>query len=349
MTKHESRGRGLVVLALKLLVSAGLFAAVIALNRHSFAEALAHRPDVGALLFALGCYLSGVMLAFCRWHMLVRALDLPFTRREAFRLGWIGMFFNLVIPGAVGGDVVKGAYIARQQHHKAKAIASVIIDRLVGLIGLFVLAVVGGLAAWNSLDPRVRPITIAACIALSASVLLTLASFWIRPHGPIRRLTQSRPRLANLFGELHAMGVAYRRRLAWVGAAVLLATITHVLNVFAFAAVGRAIATGSALPSLLGYFTVVPLVLFSTAIPLPFSGLGAAESVSSLLFNALDYRGGAIAMIGFRMFQLVAAVIGWMFYLGYKRSPVDREQPPAPHARALYESDTSEVASTSNK
>ena len=38
--------------------------------------------------------------------------------RDAMRLGFIGNVFNLVIPGAVGGDIVKGAFLCREQARK---------------------------------------------------------------------------------------------------------------------------------------------------------------------------------------------------------------------------------------
>ena len=111
------------------------------------------------------------------------------------------------------------------------------------------------------------------------------------------------------------MGIAYRRSLPQVGLGILMAFATHLLNATAFYGVIQAIGPGAARPTLLETFSIVPLILFSTAIPLPFSGLGASENVSALLFQTLGYSGGAVAMIGFRLFQLVAAIIGATVYL----------------------------------
>jgi hypothetical protein len=56
----------------------------------------------------------------------------------------------------VGGDFVKAAYLAREHDRKERAIASVVIDRIVGLIGLFMLAVATGAWFWPSLGEDVR-------------------------------------------------------------------------------------------------------------------------------------------------------------------------------------------------
>ena len=71
-------------------------------------------------------------------------------------LGFIGMVFNLVIPGAVGGDLIKAAYLVRMRIRKTQAIASMVIDRILGLLGLFILAAIAGGFAWRLATDR-RP------------------------------------------------------------------------------------------------------------------------------------------------------------------------------------------------
>ena len=97
------------------------------------------------------------MITFARWHQLVRAQGLTFSLRDAVRLGFIGNVFNLVIPGAVGGDVIKAAFLCRMQpDKKPQAVASMVLDRILGLLGLFLLAGVAGAITWRSADPQVR-------------------------------------------------------------------------------------------------------------------------------------------------------------------------------------------------
>ena len=81
-----------------------------------------------------------------RWFLLVRAQNLPFTLTNAMRLGMVGNYFNTLLPGAVGGDVIKAVFLAREQSRRAVAIATIILDRIIGLCGLvWVVAVLGSL------------------------------------------------------------------------------------------------------------------------------------------------------------------------------------------------------------
>jgi uncharacterized membrane protein YbhN (UPF0104 family) len=97
-----------------------------------------------------------VSIQFVRWYLLVRALDLPFTLSEAFRLGLVGCFWNAFAPGSVGGDLVKAYYIAHgQPGRRASAVATVIADRLVGLFGLLWFSAVFGGLFWLAGDQRI--------------------------------------------------------------------------------------------------------------------------------------------------------------------------------------------------
>ena len=79
-------------------------------------------------------------LTFIRWFMLVRVIEPHFKLSSTFVLGSIGMVFNLVIPGGVGGDLIKASYLVRMRIRRTQAIASMVIDRILGLLALFILA-----------------------------------------------------------------------------------------------------------------------------------------------------------------------------------------------------------------
>ena len=67
-------------------------------------------------LFSLGALLFFIFIVAInsRWWFLLRANGLGVRFIEAQKFGWIGLFFNNVMPGATGGDVVKAVYIVRR-------------------------------------------------------------------------------------------------------------------------------------------------------------------------------------------------------------------------------------------
>src|SRR5579864_3423878 len=101
-------------------------------------------PFLGAGLFCL----TSMLLTFVRWFILVLAQDLPFTLPNAIRLGLIGYYLNTFLPGAVGGDIIKAAFIAREQRRRTVAVATVLLDRGVGLCPLVWLCATLGILFW---------------------------------------------------------------------------------------------------------------------------------------------------------------------------------------------------------
>src|SRR5262249_38520042 len=81
-------------------------------------DVLSRPPHVAPLIAAAGFFSIGLLGTFWRWYVLVRAQDLPFRLSDAFRLGFIGYFFNTFLPGSIGGDFVKAACIAREQSRR---------------------------------------------------------------------------------------------------------------------------------------------------------------------------------------------------------------------------------------
>ncbi|HTU17713.1 MAG TPA: lysylphosphatidylglycerol synthase transmembrane domain-containing protein, partial [Gemmataceae bacterium] len=106
--------------------------------------------NAGYLLFALVFAVGSTMLTFVRWYILVRAVELPFRLIDAFRLGFIGLFFNSFMPGSVGGDVIKAAVLAGEQDRRTVAVATVIMDRVIALWALIWFVALLGAGFWMS-------------------------------------------------------------------------------------------------------------------------------------------------------------------------------------------------------
>src|SRR5262249_55055350 len=148
-----------------VVLAFGLLSWVIWQNADKIREVFSRPIDWRLLAVAQVIYLAGIVSTFVRWYLLVRVVDPRFTLRAAVLLGFIGNVFNLLIPGAVGGDLIKAAYLSRMHVKKTQAIASMVIDRIIGLLGLFTLATIAGALVWSKADPDVRKLIVAAWVA----------------------------------------------------------------------------------------------------------------------------------------------------------------------------------------
>jgi glycosyltransferase 2 family protein len=284
------------------------------LNREQIREVMSRRLDARAFAIGFVLYLGGMLLAFVRWSFFVKALDVPFRIRDGLRLGLIANLFNFVIPGGpVGGDVVRAAFLCREQAAwKTRAIASVVLDRLIGLLALFLLACVGGSLAWHRLDAPVRRLVIVAWMISLVVVLIVAVGFSPALYRPLARRFAHRKKLSRRLHELAATGTLYRARLGVVFLGLVMGMVTHMLIILSFYAVSRAIFP--VVPSLAEHLLIVPLILATTAVPLPFGALGLSEGISAHLFGLTAYSGGAVAMMGFRVLQYATAVLSACVY-----------------------------------
>lgn len=106
----------------------------------------------------LGCWAVCGILWFVsawRWQMLVRVQDIAVGYFDIVRYCFIGLFFNNVMLGSMGGDVLKAYYLARGAPGKGEsAFISVIADRTIGFLTFFAIGFIG--IALNYRNPQLR-------------------------------------------------------------------------------------------------------------------------------------------------------------------------------------------------
>lgn len=314
----KSPARSWLINAVGIVVAFGLLGLAVYNNREQVLAVLRGPLDAQLFASALVLYLAGLILTFVRWYVLVRALGIPFRLRDAIRLGFIGNVFNLVIPGAVGGDLIKALYLTREHSHKEQAIASMVIDRVVGLLGLFLLAGLMGMGVWSAADVQVRRLITVVWAAVALGLVGLFILFTPALYGPLNRLVAGRAKLERILTELEAAAAAYRKRLAVVIAMLVMAMGIHSLYVFSFYEVSRAIFP--LVPTLGQHFVIVPLCLFTTAVPLPFGALGLSEQVTQQLFRLVNHPTGAVAMMAYRVLMYAGGFLSACVYLANLRT-----------------------------
>ncbi len=296
------------------LVALGLLALAVRSNRKELAEVFAKKPDFALLGLGFCIYMTGLCLTFLRWYLLARAVDFPFKLRDAFRLGFIGNVFNLVIPGAVGGDLIKVVFLCQEKpESRTQAVASVVLDRLVGLLGLFLLGGLLGLSAWNSEQYELRIMLGFVWLAALGVVCVLVTASTPALYRPLERALKNRPKIAGAITRLAEVAAVYRTKVKVVGIAIFMSMCVHGLSVVVFYLVGKSLF--GTIPSLASHFVIVPLALFSTAVPLPLGNLGLTEHITDTLFNFVDHPSGAVAMMGFRIEMYAVGLVSLLIYL----------------------------------
>jgi len=280
------------------------------------------------LLAALACF-TAVCITFVRWYFLVRALDLPFRLRDAFRLGFLGYMFNFVAPGSVGGDLFKAVFIAREHPgRRTSAIASVIADRLIGLYALFVVACGAfyltdvGRAASQTTEFRVTAQAVLICTVVGTIGGLLLLIPALTDNKFALRM-EKWPKVGRLIHQLHTTIRMYRSRVGVLLLANILSVGVHSLFSVAFYLIATAL-PGEA-PSLAAHFVIAPLSMLAGILPMPANGLGVVEGIMKILYQHIAPNPqmidglGLLVALTYRLITVLIAGIGFIYYLVQRR------------------------------
>ena len=310
----------------KLLLAVGIIAALVyRLRGDGVFNRLVDEPKHwGYLALAQVLVLTALSLSYFRWYLLVRALGLDFTLPDALRLGSLGFMLSQVSPGSVGGDLFKALFVAREQPgRRTEAVATVVIDRVVGLYAMLLVASCGRFLAGGGATPpgviRAFVVVIAVFTVVgTVGIGLLMTPFFTGPwvRGQLGRL----PVVGGTVARLVDAAAAYRNEKRYLFAAIGVACCTHTLFVVAFWLISRGLPVAA--PSLPTMFIVGPLSMCAGAVPLTPSGLGVAEAAMGELFRAFGYprSDGLLVALCHRAMTYVMAALGAVYYISARRT-----------------------------
>lgn len=296
-------------------------------HRNAVFEDLWQRPKQWDLLglAAVACF-SAVVITLVRWHLLVRALGMPLGLWESLRIGFLAYLFNLAPLGIVGGDLLKTVMLARRQSgRQADALATVFVDRAIGLYVLFLVAS-AAIAITRFWELPGTGVDIACRVTIILTIGMTLfMAMPLLPDVVGRRLTALATRLPYV-GHPVASFVdavrAYRRRLPVLAVALLMTVAVHSLFVSGI----FLLASGLYRPvhPLGTQFVVVPMSEATAVVPI---GVGPFEAVLDLLYGNVPLPDGShmtpgqgfVVALGYRMISVLIAAVGLGYYLASRR------------------------------
>jgi glycosyltransferase 2 family protein len=272
----------------------------------------------GYALAALVVMMLQTPVGAIRWRMLLAVQGIHITLWESVRLTYIGWFFNNWLPGATGGDFLKAYYIAQQTHHKAEAVTTVFLDRLIGLVAMCMLGAAAVAVCYH--DPSVRP----AKYAITAFLLgvcggaVVFYSHRLRAFLRLRYLKPFLPMRGTLERVDSALFI-YRYHKATVLISVAYSWLTQVVSVLTVWWLATGLGSHAAWYQ---YFVTMPVVwIVWSLIPVP-GGFGVAEVMMKVLLSAAvlgvpgkDAQTLAVAIIfAYRIIQIVVSSPGGVLY-----------------------------------
>ena len=91
------------------------------------------------------CILVGFLVnlsSAVKWWMLANAGGLKIGLLRTWAYYMVGMFYNLIMPTSVGGDVVRAYELGKYSQNQAMSLASVFVERYTGVVVLLLLSLI---------------------------------------------------------------------------------------------------------------------------------------------------------------------------------------------------------------
>lgn len=259
-----------------------------------------------------------------RWQILLAVQKVRIPRWECYKLNLIGLFFNYVMPGGVGGDVVKAFYIVKDHpHNRMGAGISVLLDRVMGLYAMILLAITSLMFHYSEvmINSQLKAILqgLVALFVLFTVGLLLAFSNQFRQWGWKKYLESSKvgQKIISAYEAIHS----YSQHRKILVQTVILSLITQILVIFLIAWLGSQL--GFTETSLGVYFSVVPLGFMVTAIPISPAGVGVGQMAFFFLFNLFighESQVGPTVITAYQVLNFILGLMGVWFFIQRKSS-----------------------------
>ncbi len=227
--------------------------------------------DLRYLALVLGLVAIDRTVMILRWVLLLRASGVAITTGDAARLFLVSSFVGSFLPAGVGADAARAYGLSRETTTGSEALASVAVDRILGVFSLVILSMVGVLA-WAPAreDWRIAVAILALTLACSA---VFWASDWLRwaipdahhDHSLARRVL----RLSDAVGRYRERSGVLAHVMAW-------SIVVQLLRVTQAYFLGLGL--GLTVPFSY-YLLFMPLGLLVLLLPISISGFGVPQGV----------------------------------------------------------------------
>jgi uncharacterized protein (TIRG00374 family) len=276
-----------VFFLLKLSVSCGLLYLVLSRAGIGRVVSLIININPWAFASAVLMYVACQFVSSIRWQMLLKD---RFSLRRLFPLYLLGSFFNTFLPGLVGGDAVKSYYLYRETGKGTQSLASVFMDRYIGLTSLMAIGLIAfpfGMGYFSgSWVQWMLPAIVFGFLAVSLIV------FGLRLGKGIRFL-------GNFYDYFHF----YRKKRPVILKALALSVAAQTVVILSIYVL--ALGLGQDMP-LHMLFIFMPVIATLSSAPVSISGIGIREASSVLLLGTIGVKPDMATAISFAWFLSVA-------------------------------------------
>ena len=306
------------------VVSAALIYSILRKTNLSELWASVKSADPLILLLSFSLHAVGYYASAYRWRVLALAqkMDMPVSYLvESYA---VAMFFNNILPTTIGGDTVRAYDSWRKGFPKLKSIATVGVERFIGLFALVVFAIIA-VALTGEINSRVPYLWL--WVAITFVLMWVVLQGIFLQQGKAKVLTKifALPRrsiFGNVVKKFSDAFVNFRGKNKALSISMALSLLLQINVIFHYYLISEAM--GLEVP-FIKFWVIIPIALFVQMIPVSINGIGIRENLYVFflgLYGASAASAIAFSWIAYGMILLLG-LFGGILYVFRKEDRID--------------------------
>lgn len=268
----------------------------------------------GLLLITLGTLVSAY-----RWHIVMKTLNFSGNLSFYIKSYFVGVFFNQLLPSSIGGDAVRVLDVSRLGYKKRTAFVGVLIDRGVGIAGIFIVNLIFN----NFFNAEFLPKTVYHILNIISFAGISGFILFMFLHKISFLNKYSWYKLLSVPSEaLFKAAGSVKRFVFQLGASVFV----HILTFTGVYMISKAFGVNLALWS---FMIIMPPIILLTIIPISLAGWGVREAgmVGMLKYAGISQETAFSISLIFGFTYIIQGLIGFYFWImRSKKNKLDIKQ-----------------------
>jgi hypothetical protein len=272
--------------------------------------------NANPLLLLLAAFIFFLVYVLClfRWEMLLKALKIHLPLKRVIVSACGGYFFSLFLPSTIGGDLMRSIDLATHTGRPHEVIATVVLDRLSGYVGLVIVALLAVLVGFRYINDKTVLLSLGIITAILIAILLVLFNRFI--YSKINKLIYSpnTGKLRQLLGDLHDELHYFKHHKKVIVNNLIFSLLLQAMSPLSFYV--TALSLGLKI-NIIYFFIFLPIISAITLLPISIGGLGLRDASTIYFFVKVGVsRNLAFAMSLLNFFFILAfGALGGLIYV----------------------------------
>jgi uncharacterized protein (TIRG00374 family) len=262
------------------------------------------------LIIAGAIFIASNALAAVRLVLLLRTIQLPISFSRSLKMTLVGVFFNSVVPGMTGGDIVKGYYLIKAEGEgKGRSSGIVILDRVMGLFAIMFLSGLSALyllynagadlGRYQNTLRLIAASVLALCLVFLCFIILA-SSRGFRDR--VKKIVRAIFKQGIIYRVVEGVGGSIKDRSA-LFRAFLISLVIQMFTLSGILVLARMVS--ERLPDIVPLLVVSSLVQFFGIVPVTPGNIGWTELLASLGWSLIGSNIGGAVFLYWRIIGIV--------------------------------------------